>query len=251
MSGHSKWSTIKHKKAAADAKRGQVFTRYIREITVAARMGGGDIDANPRLRSAVAAARGVNMPKSNIDRAIERGAGGGEGANIEEIRYEGYGQEGVAILVDCMTDNRNRTVSDVRSAFSKGGGNMGESGCVAWMFHQKGLFIFARESVDEEALMEAALEAGAEDVQDKPEDGCIEVTSEPADFATVQEALEAAGLQAQVAELSWIPENTVHVQGESAGKLLNLIERLEELDDVQNVYANFDIDDAEMERLNS
>jgi len=251
MSGHSKWSTIKHKKAAADAKRGQVFTRYIREITVAARMGGGDIDANPRLRTAVTAARGVNMPKSNIDRAIERGAGGGEGANIEEIRYEGYGQEGVAILVDCMTDNRNRTVSDVRSAFSKGGGNMGESGCVAWMFHQKGLFIFDRQTVDEEALMEAALEAGAEDVQDKPEDGCIEVTCESADFITVQEALEAAGLQAQVAELSWIPENTVRVEGEPAGKLLNLIERLEELDDVQNVYANFDIDDAEMERLSS
>ncbi|MDX8390987.1 MAG: YebC/PmpR family DNA-binding transcriptional regulator [Mariprofundaceae bacterium] len=251
MSGHSKWSTIKHKKAAVDAKRGQVFTRFIREITIAARMGGGDIDANPRLRTAVSAARGVNMPKSNIDRAIERGAGGGEGTNIEEIRYEGYGQEGVAILVDCMTDNRNRAVSDVRSAFSKGGGNMGESGCVAWMFHQKGLFVFDRNETDEESLMEAALEAGVEDVQDKPEDGCIEVTSAPVDFVSVQEALEAAGLKAQVAEVSWMPENTVHVEGEPAGKLLALIERLEDLDDVQNVYANFDIDDAEMERLSS
>jgi len=251
MSGHSKWSTIKHKKAATDAKRGQIFTRYIREITIAARMGGGDIDANPRLRSAVAAARGVNMPKSNIDRAIERGTGGGDGANIEEIRYEGYGQEGVAILVDCMTDNRNRSVSDVRSAFSKGGGNMGESGCVAWMFHQKGLFVFELEGLDEEGLMEAALEAGAEDVQDNPEDGCMEVTCDQAEFATVQEALEAAGFKAQVAEVSWIPENTVKVEGESAGKLLNLIERLEDIDDVQNVYANFDIDDAEMERLSS
>ncbi len=249
MSGHSKWSTIKHKKAAADAKRGQVFTRYIREITVAARMGGGDIDANPRLRAAVSAARGVNMPKDNIERAISRGAGGGDGDNIEEIRYEGYGQQGVAILVDCMTDNRNRTVSDVRSAFSKGGGNMGESGCVAWMFHQKGLFVFDREETDEETLMEIALEAGAEDVQDKPEDGCIEVTCGPGDFATVQDALESAGLKAQVAEVSWIPENSVHVEGEPAAKLLALIERLEDLDDVQNVYANFDIDDAEMERL--
>jgi len=251
MSGHSKWSTIKHKKAAADAKRGQVFTRYIREITVAARMGGGDIDANPRLRAAVAAARSVNMPKNNIDRAIERGTGGGEGANIEEIRYEGYGQEGVAILVDCMTDNRNRTVSDVRSAFTKGGGNMGESGCVSWMFHQKGMFVFDRDTTDEEVLMEVTLEAGAEDVQDKPEDGCIEVTSEPSDFARVQDALEAAGLAAQVAEVTWIPENSVHVEGEPAGKLLALIERLEDLDDVQNVYANFDIDDAEMERLSA
>ena len=251
MSGHSKWSTIKHKKAAADAKRGQVFTRYIREITVAARMGGGDMDANPRLRAAVAAARGVNMPKNNIDRAIERGTGGGEGANIEEIRYEGYGQEGVAILVDCMTDNRNRTVSDVRSAFTKGGGNMGESGCVSWMFHQKGIFVFDRDTTDEESLMEVALEAGAEDVQDKPEDGCIEVTCEPADFSQVQDTLEAADLAAQIAEVSWIPENTVKVEGEPAGKLLALIERLEDLDDVQNVYANFDIDDAEMERLSN
>jgi len=251
MSGHSKWSTIKHKKEATDAKRGKIFTRYIREITIAARMGGGDVDANPRLRSAVAAARGVNMPKNNIERAIERGTGGGDGANIEEIRYEGYGQEGVAILVDCMTDNRNRTVSDVRSAFSKGGGNMGESGCVSWMFHQKGLFVFERDSVDEDALMETALEAGAEDVQDNVEDGCFEVTSSPADFANVQEALEAAGLKPQVGEISWIPENTVRVEGESAEKLLNLIERLEDLDDVQNVYANFDIDDAEMERLSS
>jgi len=249
MSGHSKWATIKHKKAATDAKRGQVFTRYIREITVAARMGGADPEANPRLRAAVAAARGVNMPRSNIDRAIERGAGGGEGANIEEIRYEGYGQDGVAILVDCMTDNRNRTVSDVRSVFSKAGGNMGESGCVSWMFHQKGLFVFDRNEVDEDALMEAALEAGAEDVQDKVDEGCFEVTSDPADFTQVQETLEAANIKPQVAEISWIPENTVHVEGETAEKLLRLIERLEDLDDVQNVYANYDIDDTEMERL--
>jgi len=251
MAGHSKWANIQHRKGAQDAKRAKIFTRYIREITVAARMGGGDIESNPRLRAAVSAAKGVNMPKDNIERAISRGAGGGDGDSIEEIRYEGYGQEGVAILVDCMTDNRNRTVSDVRSAFSKGGGNMGESGCVAWMFNQKGLFVFDRNDTSEEKLMEEALEAGAEDVQDKPEEGCIEVTCEPTDFAQVQEALEAAGLEAQVAEVSWIPENTIKVEGEPAGKLLALIERLEDLDDVQNVYANFDIDDAEMERLTS
>lgn len=251
MAGHSKWANIQHRKGAQDAKRAKVFTRYIREITIAARMGGADIESNPRLRAAVSAAKGVNMPKDNIERAISRGAGGSEADNIEEIRYEGYGQAGVAILVDCMTDNRNRTVSDVRSAFSKGGGNMGESGCVSWMFHQKGLFVFDRKDSDEEVLMETALEAGAEDVQDRPEAGCIEVTCEPTDFAQVQDALEAAGLTAQVAEVSWIPENTIAVEGEAAGKLLALIERLEDLDDVQNVYANYDISDAEMERLNS
>ncbi len=249
MSGHNKWSSIKHKKAATDAKRGKIFTRYIREITIAAR-GGDDPDANPRLRAAITAAKGVNMPKDNIERAIARGAGGGEGANIEEIRYEGYGQGGVAILVDCMSDNRNRTVSDVRSAFNKGGGNMGESGCVSWMFMHKGQFIFDRDTVDEEQLMDIALEAGAEDVVDNAEDGCIEVTCEIAAFGDVQKAIEAAGLEPQVGEITWIPENTITVEGEAAEKLLALIERLEDLDDVQNVYANYDISDAEMERIN-
>lgn len=249
MAGHNKWSSIKHKKAAADARRGKVFTRYIREITVAARMGGDDPDANPRLRAAITAAKGVNMPKDNIDRAIARGAGGDEGANIEEIRYEGYGQAGVAILVDCMTDNRNRTVSDVRSAFNKGGGNLGESGCVAWMFHQKGQFIFDRNAYDEETIMEAAMEAGAENIQDKPDEECIEVTTEFGDFVHVQEHFEKAGLNAEVAEVTWLPDNTIEVTGEDAEKLLRLIERLEELDDVQNVYANFDISDEEMERI--
>ena len=177
MSGHSKWSTIKHKKAATDAKRGKIFTRYIREITIAARAGGDDPDANPRLRAAITAAKGVNMPKDNIERAISRGAGGGDGTNIDEIRYEGYGQAGVAIIVDCMTDNRKRTDADVRSAFNKGGGNMGESGCVAWMFHQKGQFIFVTDEVDEEALMDAALEAGADDVEEHADDGCSIVSA--------------------------------------------------------------------------
>jgi YebC/PmpR family DNA-binding regulatory protein len=251
MSGHNKWSSIKHKKAAVDAKRGKIFTRYIREITIAARSGGDDPDANPRLRAAITAAKGVNMPKDNIERAIARGAGGGEGTNIDEIRYEGYGQAGVAILVDCMTDNRNRTVSDVRSAFNKGGGNMGESGCVSWMFHQKGQFIFETGSIDEEQLIDVALEAGADDVEDDADAGCTIVSCEPANFGSVQQALEDANLQAQVAEISWVPENSIAVEGESAEKLLALIERLEDLDDVQNVYANYDISDKEMERINS
>ena len=249
MSGHNKWSSIKHKKAAVDAKRGKVFTRYIREITVAARAGGDDPDANPRLRSAITAAKGVNMPKDNIDRAIARGAGGGEDSNIDEIRYEGYGQAGVAILVDCMTDNRNRTVSDVRSAFNKGGGSLGESGCVSWMFHQKGQFLFDRDDSDEESIMEIAMDAGAEDIQDRPDEGCIEVTTEPGDFTTVQDAFEKAGLSAQLAEITWIPETTIDAEGDSAEKLLGLIERLEELDDVQSVYANFNISDNEMARI--
>jgi len=249
MSGHNKWSSIKHKKAATDAKRGKIFTRYIREITIAAR-GGDDPDANPRLRAAITAAKGVNMPKDNIERAISRGAGGDEGANIDEIRYEGYGQGGVAILVDCMSDNRNRTVSDVRSAFNKGGGNMGESGCVSWMFLHKGQFVFDRDKTDEDQLMDIALEAGAEDVIDHADEGYIEVTCDIAEFGDVQKAIDVAGLEPQVAEITWIPENTIEVAGEAAEKLLALIERLEDLDDVQNVYANYDISDAEMERIN-
>jgi len=250
MAGHNKWSSIKHKKAAADAKRGKIFTRYIREITVAARTGGGDPEANPRLRAAIAAAKSVNMPKDNIERAIARGTGGGEAANIEEVRYEGYGQGGVAIIVDCMTDNRNRTVSEVRAAFNKGGGNMGESGCVSWMFHQKGQFMFDRTQADEEQIMEIALEAGADDVEDRPDEGCIVVTTEPAAFGEVQRAFEQAGIEPQVAEITWLPENTVHVEGETAEKLLALIERLEDLDDVQNVYANYDISEQELARIN-
>lgn len=249
MAGHNKWSSIKHKKAAVDAKRGKIFTRYIREITIAARLGGDDPDANPRLRAAITAAKGVNMPKDNIERAISRGAGGGEGDNIEEVRYEGYGQAGVAILVDCMTDNRNRTVSEVRSAFNKGGGNMGESGCVSWMFEQKGQFVFDSNSIDEERLIETALEAGADDVEDDTDNNCATVICAPADFGHVQQALEDAGFEPQLAEISWIPENSIKVEGDSTEKLLGLIERLEELDDVQNVYANFDISNTEMERI--
>ncbi|MDQ6978887.1 MAG: YebC/PmpR family DNA-binding transcriptional regulator [Mariprofundaceae bacterium] len=249
MSGHNKWSTIKHKKAAVDAKRGKIFTRYIREITIAAR-GGGDPDANPRLRAAITAAKGVNMPKDNIDRAVQRGAGGEDGVNIEEIRYEGYGQGGVAILVDCMTDNRNRSVSDVRFAFNKGGGSMGEAGCVSWMFHQKGQMIFELKDIDPDELMEAALEAGAEDMIEQEDGETLEVLTAYTEFFSVQETLEKAGYSTHMAEITWIPENTVEVEGEAAEKLLNLIERLEDLDDVQNVFSNYDISDSEMERIN-
>lgn len=249
MAGHNKWSSIKHKKAAVDAKRGKVFTRYIREITVAARAGGDDPDANPRLRAAISAAKAVNMPKDNIERAISRGSGGDDGVCIDEVRYEGYGQSGVAILVDCMTDNRNRTASDVRSSFAKGGGNLGEQGCVSWMFHQKGLFIFDRNETDEERIMEVALEAGAEDIRDDTEAGSVEVISDASDFTMVQEAFETSSMTPQFAEVSWIPENSVTVEGEAAEKLLALIERLEELDDVQNVYANYDISDSELARI--
>jgi len=251
MSGHNKWSSIKHKKAAVDAKRGKIFTRYIREITIAARLGGDDPDANPRLRAAITAAKGVNMPRDNIERAISRGAGGDDGENIEEVRYEGYGQGGVAILVDCMTDNRNRTVADVRSAFNKGGGNMGEAGCVSWMFHQKGQFVFASGTVDEEQLMEVALAAGADDIEEDSDAGCMIVSCEPTAFGTLHQALNDVGLEAQVSEISWVPENSISVEGEAAEKVLALIERLEDLDDVQNVYANYDISDAEIERISA
>jgi len=249
MAGHNKWSKVKHKKAVQDARRSRLFTRYIREITVAARLGGPDPEANPRLRAAIAAARSVNMPKENIERAIARGAGSQGAEAIEEIRLEGYGPHGVAIIVDCMTDNRNRTVAEVRSAFSKAGGNLGETGCVAWMFQQVGQFVFDRAQYTEEQLMEVALEAGAEDVIDRPEEGIIEVRCAPADFFAVQKAFEDAGLKPMGAEITWIPNNTVRVEGEAARKVLALVERLEELDDVQNVYANYDVPAEELERL--
>lgn len=248
MAGHNKWSSIKHKKAAVDAKRGKVFTRYIREITIAARLGGDDLDANPRLRAAITAAKGVNMPKDNIERAIIRGAGGSESDQIEEVRYEGYGQAGVAILVDCMTDNRKRTVSEVRSAFNKGGGQMGESGCVSWMFQQRGQFLFDNCSIDEERLMEIALEAGADDIQES-NDAETTVSCSPAAFGDLQIAFEQNGLNFVHAEISWIPDNIIPVEGERAEKLLALIERIEELDDVQQVYTNLDISDSEMQRI--
>jgi YebC/PmpR family DNA-binding regulatory protein len=246
MSGHNKWSTIKHKKGAADAKRGKIFTKIIKEISVAAKLGGGDPAANPRLRTAVDKAKSENMPKDNIERAIKKGAGGMEGVVYEEITYEGYGPNGVAVLVDVMTDNRNRTVSDVRSIFTKCNGNMGETGCVGWLFDTKGLISYPR-SVDFDQLFEAALEAGAEDVSEQEEQ--IEVTTDPASFIEVREALVAAGFKHDSAEITKIPQTMVKLDGKAAENMLKLMDRLEDNDDVQNVYANFDISDEEMEKM--
>ena len=248
MSGHSKWANIKHKKGAVDAKRGKVFTKLIKEITVAARMGGGDPAANPRLRTAIAAAKSVNMPKDNVERGIKKGTGELEGVNYEEILYEGYGPGGVAVLVECMTDNRNRTVADVRTIFSKANGNMGESGCVAYMFDRKGSILFDKEVVDEEKLMDLALEAGADDVVD---DGDVfQVLTAPLDFDAVRETLEAEGLVFIEANLSMIPQNVIDIPDEkTATQLMRLLDSLEDCDDVQNVHANFDISDEIMEAI--
>jgi YebC/PmpR family DNA-binding regulatory protein len=246
MSGHNKWSTIKHKKGAADAKRGKIFTKIIKEICVAAKLGGSDPSANPRLRTAIDKAKGENMPKDNIERAIKKGAGEMEGVNYEEITYEGYGPGGVAVLVEVMTDNRNRTVSDVRSTFTKCNGNMGETGCVAWMFDKKGLIVFPR-SVDFEKLFEAAIEAGADDVAEQDEQ--FEVVTDPAAFIEVRDALTAAGFKFESAETTMIPQTMVKLEGKQAESMLKMIDKLEDNDDVQNVYANFDISIEEMEKL--
>lgn len=236
MAGHSKWANIKHKKAATDAKRGKIWTRLIKEITVAARMGGGDIASNPRLRLAIDKAADANMPKDNVNRAILRGTGGGDGANYEEVRYEGYGIGGAAIIVDCMTDNRVRTVAEVRHAFNKYGGNMGTEGSVAFMFQHTGQFLFA-PGTDEAKLMEAALEAGAEDVV-TDEEGGIEVLCGPHEFASVKDALEAAGFKAEVAEVIMKPATETVFTGEDAAKMQKLLDALENLDDVQEIYTN-------------
>ena len=247
MSGHSKWSSIKHKKGAADAKRGKIFTKLIKEITVAARMGGGDPDGNPRLRSAIAAAKAENMPKENIERGIKKGTGELEGVSYEEANYEGYGPGGVAVLLDCLTDNKNRTVADVKHLFERHGGNLGEPGCVAWMFEQKGLIVFEKDRIDEEELFDLALEAGAEDVNDEETE--FEVITAPSDFEPVKKAIDDAGLSYTLAEVTMIPKNTVKVEGKKAQQTLNLMQSLEDHDDVSHVYANFDISDDVMEAL--
>jgi YebC/PmpR family DNA-binding regulatory protein len=236
MAGHSKWANIKHKKAATDAKRGKIWTRLIKEITVAARMGGGDVTSNPRLRLAIDKAADANMPKDNVNRAVQRGSGGLEGANYEEIRYEGYGIGGAAIIVDCMTDNRVRTVAEVRHAFSKYGGNMGTEGSVSFMFKHVGQFLFA-PGVEEDKLMEAALEAGADDVVQDDEGG-FEVLCDPNAYAGVKDALEAAGFKADSAEVIMKPDLETVFTGEDAQKMQKLLDVLENLDDVQEVYTN-------------
>ncbi|MEW6218772.1 MAG: YebC/PmpR family DNA-binding transcriptional regulator [Thermodesulfobacteriota bacterium] len=246
MSGHSKWSTIKRKKGAIDAKRGRIFTRLIREITVAARAGGGDPTGNPRLRAAVLEAKTENMPKENIDRAIKRGTGELDGAVYEEITYEGYGPGGVAVLVETMTDNRNRTVADVRHFFSKHGGNLGEFGCVGWMFDHKGSLLVDKATISEEELMDRALEAGAEDVRED-DDGFTVITA-PDDFSSVKEALEAAGVRFLETAVTMIPKNTVPISDEKVAKqLVKLLDALEDYDDVQKVHANCDIPDELLE----
>jgi len=247
MSGHSKWSSIKHKKGAADARRGKVFTKLIKELTVAARLGGGDPTGNPRLRSAIQAAKAENMPKDNIERAIKKGTGELEGTSYEEVNYEGYGPGGVALLVDCLTDNKNRAVADIKYILDRHGGNLGEPGCVSWMFEKKGLIVFERADVDEESLLALALEAGAEDVEE--DKTTFEVITSTADFESVKKAFDDAKMEYTMAEVSMIPKNTVRLEGKKAEQMLNLMEALEENDDIANVYANFDIPEEVMEAL--
>ncbi len=247
MAGHSKWANIQHRKGAQDAKRGKLFTKLIREITVAARLGGPDPAANPRLRAAIDKALGSNMPKDTIERAIKRGSGNLEGENYQEIRYEGYGPGGVAVMVDCMTDNRNRTVAEVRHAFTKCGGNLGTEGSVAYLFTKKGILNYPAGS-DEDAIMEAALEAGAEDVVTH-DDGAIDVLTTPESFVDVKEAMVAAGLQPEHAEVTMQASTAAVLALEDAKKMVRLLEMLEDLDDVQNVYSNADISEEIMARL--
>ncbi|HUX12163.1 MAG TPA: YebC/PmpR family DNA-binding transcriptional regulator [Spirochaetia bacterium] len=241
MSGHSKWATIKHKKGAADAKRGQMFTKIIKEMTIAARMGGGDAEANPRLRTAVLKARAANMPKENIERAIKKGTGELEGVNYVEMTYEGYAPGGVAIMINCLTDNKNRTAADVRSMLSKSGGNLGESGSVSYLFARKGLVSYDGDRYTEDQVLEKALEAGAEDVT--ASSGVIEVTTSPDDFETVLTALGKTGLEHESAEIAMIPDTYISLDSEGIRKVLRIVEHLEEHEDVQEVYTNLDIPD--------
>jgi len=248
MSGHNKWSTIKHKKGKADAQRGKLFTKLIKEITVAARMGGGDPDGNPRLRRAIDTAKGANMPRDNIARAVKKGTGELEGVDYVEFSYEGYGPGGVAVLVEVLTDNKNRTVADVRHIFSKNNGSLGEAGCVAWMFEAKGVVTTAEDVTDEDAVFMAAAEAGADDIEANDGGGFI-VTCEPSSLEAVGAALAEAGLAVANSELTRVPQNTVPVEGRAVEQVMRLIDALEDNDDVQQVYANFDISDEELERL--
>ena len=244
MSGHSKWHSIKHKKGATDAKRGKLFTKFIKEITVAARAGGGDPDANARLRKAVLDAKAGNMPNDTIDRAIRRGTGAETGIHYDEITYEGYGPGGVALLIEAVTDNRNRTVAEIRHVFSKNGGNLGESGSVGWLFEKKGYIVVDKAAKPEEELFEIAIEAGADDVRDDGDN--VEIITSPENFENVQSAIKSAGIEPQVAEVSMVPQNYIKLEGSSAQQMLRLMEAMEDHDDVQKVYANFDIDEAEM-----
>jgi YebC/PmpR family DNA-binding regulatory protein len=245
MSGHSKWATIKHKKGALDAKRGKIFTRLIKEITIAAKGGGGDPDGNPRLRGAIAAAKAENMPADNIKRAIQKGTGELEGAAYEEIRFEGYGPGGVAVIVDTLSDNRNRAVSEIRFAFSKNGGNLGESGSVRFMFSKKGLIAVEKDAASEDQLMEIVLEHGGEDLND--EGDTWEIITDPASFETVSTAIKAAKIPTVMSEVTMVASTYTKLEGTSANQMIRLLEALEECDDTQNVYSNFDMDAEQME----
>ncbi|MDP2643831.1 MAG: YebC/PmpR family DNA-binding transcriptional regulator [Desulfobacterales bacterium] len=247
MSGHSKWSSIKHKKGAADAKRGRIFTRLIKEITMAARLGGGDPAANPRLRTAIQAAKSENMPKDNIERAIKKGTGELAGVSYEESMYEGYGPGGAAVLIESLTDNKNRAVADIRHIFNKLGGNLGENGCVSWMFSNKGYIAVDKDAADEETLMEIGLEAGAEDIQ---ADGSIfEIVTAVQDFETVKKAMEKASIPYTVAETTMLPKTTINLIGKEAEQMMTLMEYLEDCEDVQKVYTNADIDDTVIDKM--
>ncbi len=250
MAGHSHWAQIKRKKAAQDAKRGKLFTKLIREIMVAARLGGGDPSANPRLRAAIQAAKAANMPKENIERAIRKGTGQEEGVKFEEAIYEGYGPQGVAVLIESVTDNKRRTVGELRHIFSKCGGSLAEPGAVAWIFEQKGLIVLPREGIDEDELLTLALDAGAEDVREYEKE--FEVITAPQDFESVKKALEEAGMKIESAKVTMVPKTTVRLEEEKAAQqMLRLLETLEDHDDVQRVYANFDIPDELMERISA
>ncbi len=249
MSGHNKWSSIKHKKAREDAKRGAIFTKLIKEITIAAKLGGGNIESNPRLRMAVEKAKEANMPKQNIEKAIKKGTGELPGVSYEDVIYEGYGPGGVAIIIEATTDNRQRTTASVRHILSKFGGSLGETGCVSWMFNYVGYMTFDKENTDEEALFEAALEAGADDVKENREDGVYEVITDPKEFMSVKEFLDDKGFRSQTAELTRVPQTTVKLEDDKAMSMLKLMEALEDDDDVSHVYANFDISDDIMEKF--
>ncbi len=244
MSGHSKWATIKHKKGALDAKRGKIFTRLIKEVTIAAKQGGGDPDGNPRLRGAIAAAKAENMPADNIKRAIQRGTGELEGVNYEEITYEGYGPGGVAVIIDVLTDNKNRAVSEIRHAFSKNGGNLGESNSVSWMFTKKGVIVIAKGAISEDKLTEVVLDAGAEDLSDEGENW--EVLCDPKEYEAVTNALKLAKISPEHAEVTMISSTYTKLEGAPAHQMMRLLETLEDLDDAQNVYSNFDMESQEV-----
>ena len=247
MSGHSKWASIKHKKGALDAKRGKAFTKLIREITVAARNGGGNMDGNPRLRLAIQRAKDANMPADNIDRAVKKGTGELEGVNYEEITYEGYGPGGVAVIVEALTDNKNRTTGEVRNIFSKRGGNMAGQGSVSWIFEKKGYLVVNKDQITEDKLMSIVLEAGAEDM--KTEETTYAVTTQPSDFEAVKKSMEDNKVRIESAEITNVPKNTIRIAGDDAKKVLSLVNEIEDNDDVQNVYANFDIPDDILKEL--